>query len=199
MTVPTPTDPDGIPRSITLDAAQLTTLAHPLRSRLLSALRQHGPATATTLAKRLATNSGTTSYHLRKLADVALVAEAPEEGDGRDRWWQAASKGHSWSEQEFLDVPDTAAAADWLHGHYLRTYVRAMEDWAEQRHAWPREWISAADMSDQSMILSPDGLRALTTELHEVLERHRAQADPGAYAAEKVMVVLHAFPVGGDW
>ncbi|HUG84474.1 MAG TPA: helix-turn-helix domain-containing protein, partial [Euzebya sp.] len=85
---------DGLPRLITLDAKQLTTLAHPLRSRLLTALRQEGPATATPLAKRLGTNSGTTSYHLRKLAEVGLVTDAPDEGDGRDRWWQAASRGH---------------------------------------------------------------------------------------------------------
>ncbi|HUG83585.1 MAG TPA: winged helix-turn-helix domain-containing protein, partial [Euzebya sp.] len=150
------------------------------------------------LAKRLGTNSGTTSYHLRKLAEVGLVTDAPDEGDGRDRWWQAASRGHSWAEQDFLDDPDTAAAADWLHGHYLRTYVRAMEDWAEQRHQWPREWIAAADMSDQGMTVTPEGLRALTTELHEVLERHRQQADPGAPGAKKVMVVLSAFPIVRD-
>ena len=48
-------------------------LAHPLRSRLLDELRLSGPATATTLAAVLHTNSGATSYHLRKLAEVALV------------------------------------------------------------------------------------------------------------------------------
>ena len=186
---------DGVPRSIQLDAEQLTTLAHPLRSRLLSALRLHGAATATALAQRLGTNSGTTCYHLRKLADVGLVTDAPEEGAGRDRWWRAASKGHSWSEQDFLDDPDTATAADWLHGHYLRSYVRAAEDWAEQRHEWPREWIAAADMSDQGLVTTPDGLRALTTELHEVLERHRRLSDPGAPGATQVMVVLQAFPL----
>ena len=56
-----------------LDAAALKVLAHPLRSRLLSALRVDGPATATDLATRLETNSGATSYHLRKLESVGLV------------------------------------------------------------------------------------------------------------------------------
>lgn len=195
---PPPDEPDGIVRSIALDATQLTTLAHPLRSRLLTALRQHGTATATALAQRLGTNSGTTSYHLRKLADVGLVVDAPDEGDGRDRWWRAASKGHSWAEQDFLDDPDAAAAADWLHGHYLRIYVRAAEDWAEQRHTWPREWIGAADMSDQHLRVTPEGLQALTTELHEVLERHRVAADPGVPGAHDVLVVLQAFPLVAD-
>ena len=41
-----------------LDATALRVLAHPLRSRLLSQLRLHGPATATDLAGRLDTNTG---------------------------------------------------------------------------------------------------------------------------------------------
>ena len=57
-------------------------LAHPLRSRLLAELRVRGPATATTLAAVLQTNSGATSYHLRKLAEVALVVDSGK-GSGR--------------------------------------------------------------------------------------------------------------------
>ena len=37
---------------------QIRVLAHPLRSRLVDRLRRRGPATATTLAKELDTNSG---------------------------------------------------------------------------------------------------------------------------------------------
>lgn len=185
-------DPD---HTIRLDARQLRTLAHPLRSRLLTALRLHGPATATALAQRFGSNSGTTSYHLRKLAEVGLVRDAAEHGDGRDRWWQAASDAHSFAEHEFLDDPDATAAADWLHGHYRRSYVRAAEDWAEQRHTWPREWLAAADMSDQRIRLTPPALQALTAELHEVLRRHAERADPGAPGARDVLVILQAFPL----
>ena len=46
--------------SIRLDTTALRTLAHPLRSRLLTQLRLHGPATATSLAGTLGTNSGAT-------------------------------------------------------------------------------------------------------------------------------------------
>ena len=55
-----------------LDAQAITVLAHPLRSRLVSTLRIGGPATATALARALDTNSGATSYHLRRLAEVGL-------------------------------------------------------------------------------------------------------------------------------
>ena len=61
--------------SVWLTPASLRVLAHPLRSRLLGALRRHGPSTATDLATLLGTNSGATSYHLRKLESVGLVQD----------------------------------------------------------------------------------------------------------------------------
>ena len=72
---------------VRLDATSLRVLAHPLRSRLLSRLRVGGPATATDLATALGTNSGATSYHLRKLESVGLVTDTGEETaalEGRD-------------------------------------------------------------------------------------------------------------------
>jgi DNA-binding transcriptional ArsR family regulator len=78
---------------IRLDAAALRVLAHPLRSRLLSHLRLHGPATATDLAERLSTNTGATSYHLRKLEEVGLVSDT-DTGVGKRRVWEATSYGH---------------------------------------------------------------------------------------------------------
>ena len=51
---PPPSHPDSATMTgLRLDAAALKVLAHPLRSRLLSALRVDGPATATALAARL--------------------------------------------------------------------------------------------------------------------------------------------------
>ena len=70
------------PRSVRPDSRQLRVLAHPLRSRLLGALRHGGPATATALAARLGTNSGATSYHLRQLAEAGLVEDDPEHIEG---------------------------------------------------------------------------------------------------------------------
>ena len=83
-----------------LDAAALKVLAHPLRSRLLSALRRGGPATATELAARLSTNTGATSYHLRKLESVGLVADTGE-GEGKRRLWRAATDAHEWTASDF--------------------------------------------------------------------------------------------------
>ncbi|RYE79717.1 MAG: ArsR family transcriptional regulator, partial [Myxococcales bacterium] len=79
---------------ITLDATAVKVLAHPLRSRLLSALRRDGAATATDLAAALGTNSGATSYHLRKLESVGLVEDTGD-GEGKRRLWRASTRFHS--------------------------------------------------------------------------------------------------------
>ena len=74
---------------VRLDSRRLRALAHPLRMRLLAALRLFGPATATELARRLDTNSGQTSYHLRQLAEVGLIEDDPDHSTARDRYWRA--------------------------------------------------------------------------------------------------------------
>jgi DNA-binding transcriptional ArsR family regulator len=51
----------------------LKALSHPLRVRLLATLRESGPATATELATLLDTDSASTSYHLRVLAQHGFV------------------------------------------------------------------------------------------------------------------------------
>ena len=183
------------PTRVHLDSAQLRVLAHPLRSRLLSALRAYGPATATGLAQRLQTNTGATSYHLRRLGEVGLVTGDGTRPGGRERWWRAAHEFTAYSETAFDSDPDDRAAADWLGGHHARLVQRWLGDWLEQRRSWPAEWRRAADQSDYEFALTADGLAALNEELHEVVQRHRAAADPDAPGAQRCAVVLQSFPL----
>src|SRR5690606_14689551 len=82
-----PMDKDRTVRSVS-DPAALKALAHPLRVRLLATLRETGPATATELAARLETDSGSTSYHLRVLAEHGFVEDAPgDRRHPRERRW----------------------------------------------------------------------------------------------------------------
>lgn len=57
------------------DLEALKAIAHPLRMRLLAALREHGPATASELGRRLGEFSGSASNHLRQLDRYGLVAD----------------------------------------------------------------------------------------------------------------------------
>ena len=69
--------------------AAMKALSSPLRREILGHLARHGPATSTTLAKALGESTGTTSYHLRMLADTGFVTELRERAKGRERWWDA--------------------------------------------------------------------------------------------------------------
>lgn len=73
------------PSIVRLDAEMVKALAHPLRSRILAVLRREGPLTSSGLASELGTNTGATSYHARRLAEVGLVAEVAGKGTNRER------------------------------------------------------------------------------------------------------------------
>lgn len=174
-----------------LDVTALKVLAHPLRNRLLSELRLNGPATATALAGALGTNTGATSYHLRKLASVELVEETGE-GKGRERWWRAAHEMHSWFSSDVDSDPDGIAAADWLHGESLRRFQVFAEEWFASEWDWPVEWRDAAGSSDYLLELSDEQLSELNKELTAVVERYRKLV-PRPDAA-RVIFYTFAFP-----
>jgi DNA-binding transcriptional ArsR family regulator len=181
--------------TLRLDSRALKVLAHPLRSRLLSALRTDGPATATALAATLGTNTGATSYHLRRLASVGLVEET-DQGRGRERWWRAASEMHGWAERDVADDPDGRAATDWLRRYYLRAFIDRYEGWLDARAGWPLDWQDAAGASDYAVHVSPARLAAFNDEFSALVERYRRGS--GEPNEEAVQVHLHAFPLPRD-
>jgi DNA-binding transcriptional ArsR family regulator len=183
------------PSILRLDATAVKVLAHPLRSRLLSALRAGGPATATFLANRLGTNTGATSYHLRKLASVGLVEETGE-GRGRERWWRAATEMHGFTQRDVAYDADGRAAADWLRRYYLRSFVDRFEHWLDIHETWPMDWQEVADASDYLLRLSPTRLAELEAEASALFARYR-NPDPEDRDARQVEVHLHAFPIEG--
>ncbi len=161
-----------MPTNIRLDSAAVRVLAHPLRSRLLSALRLHGPATATELADRLGTNTGATSYHLRKLESVTLV-EDTDEGEGKRRVWRASSEYHSWRASDFAGDEDAETSLGWLTRDYVRYAAGQMQRWFDVEHGWPTEWRDALGISDDTVLLTATETRALHEELDAVITRFK--------------------------
>jgi DNA-binding transcriptional ArsR family regulator len=174
-----------------LDSVAIKVLAHPLRSRMLGELRTNGPATATALAEALDTNTGATSYHLRKLASVGLVEETGE-GKGRERWWRASHEMHSWFASDLDNDPDGIAVAAWLRGEALRRFQVFAEEWFASEFDWPVEWRDAGGSSDYLLRLSAAQLADLERELFEVIERHR-KLEPGPDPA-RIVLYTFAFP-----
>ncbi|SCF26558.1 Helix-turn-helix domain-containing protein [Micromonospora viridifaciens] len=186
------------PRGVRLDHRQVRVLAHPLRIRLLGALRVKGPATATALAALLGTNTGATSYHLRQLAEVGLVVEDPDLGTGRQRFWRAAHDVTNWEPTDFDDDPDARAAIEWIEGDQVRHFADTAERWFAIRHEWSPGWRDAFGIGDAFMTIPLERLKALKAELWQVLERYRNEADPTQPGAEQVQLFLAALPLPAD-
>jgi predicted ArsR family transcriptional regulator len=166
--------------------------------RLLGSLRADGPATATMLARQLNTNTGATSYHLRQLADVGLVAEETDRAAGRERWWRAVHDITSWRPTDFDDDPDATAASEWLEAHTLRYLTEQAERWRAERHTFDTAWQEAVSFGDRMLRLTPARLRALNDDLHELIERYEREPDSGD-DTEQVYVSYAAFPRRAGW
>jgi DNA-binding transcriptional ArsR family regulator len=178
---------------IRLDAQAIKVLAHPLRSRLLSRLRTAGPATATDLATELSTNTGATSYHLRKLESVGLVTDTGE-GEGKRRLWRASTDYHSWTNSAFRDDEDTQTALEWLQRDYVRQFAEKAERWLDATPNWPHEWVDVLGLYDTFVHVTPEQMHELNDRLLAVLAEYRtlAQDDP---RGRRVQVNVFARPL----
>ncbi|QKW00398.1 transcriptional regulator [Streptomyces sp. NA02536] len=180
-----------------LDARSLRGLAHPLRMRLLNALRRGGPATASQLAAKLGESSGATSYHLRQLAAHGFVEDAPEHGKGRERWWKAVHKGVRFDDALLKDSdPDVRGAADLFLHEVANQHTQEIATWLGTGDDWPEAWRRASDMSDWTLRLTPELADELIHEMHDLVESYRARTpDDGTPDAEQVRVHTHVIPV----
>ena len=188
-----PTESLPPPTHLELDSTAVKVLAHPLRSRLLSALRIDGPASATRLAARLQTNTGATSYHLRKLAEVGLVRDTGE-GRGKERIWRAATDSHGWANSAFTEDEDARTALGWLVRNYHREFDRQYAAWLDVADSWPADWQDASGMNDLWVEVTPEQARAMRDEIDDVLTRylHAGSGDP---RARRLHIHQFAFPL----
>ncbi|MFJ3401745.1 ArsR/SmtB family transcription factor [Streptomyces microflavus] len=179
-----------------INARTLRTLAHPLRIRLLNALREFGPATASGLGERLGESSGATSYHLRQLAESGLVEDAPDLGKGRERWWRAAHEGTMFEIADFRKHadPEVRGAIDFVMHEVATTHAQEMSTWLGTMDEWPQEWQQSWDISDFKIRLTPELAQELSGKLHAVMESYRDRVPEGTEGSAVVRTHLHAFP-----
>ncbi|MGY0061327.1 ArsR/SmtB family transcription factor [Streptomyces sp. LZ34] len=180
-----------------LDARSLRGLAHPLRMRLLDALREYGPATASQLADRLGESSGATSYHLRQLATYGFVVEDTERGKGRERWWKSAQRGIQMGVDELLrDAdPSVRGAMSTMLYELATTHGQEISTWLGSWREWPEEWRRAWDISDFTIRLTPELAAEMRDKVHEVINSYREkEVGQDAEDSARFRVHLHAFP-----
>lgn len=205
---PTP-PPGGWPasfdpaRDLMLTPRRLRGLVHPIRVRLLYLLETDGPATASQLARRIGESSGTTSYHLRTLAELGFVEDDPDHGNGRDRWWRAAFRRSAFSLRSPDDPGDAETIA--LSHQYMRLTVDehyrrmlAMVDSIPERaDDLPAMGYTFADIAVE---LTPQEMRALAQEVTAVVHKYRREpgAAPKGGGAERAGFHFQILPADGD-
>lgn len=168
------------------DVTQLKALAHPVRMRILGLLRTLGPATASQIARRLALNSGATSYHLRRLAEHGFIEEAPELGNKRERWWRSASQVTSVPERAFAD-DEGRDATDAFHQMVVGQHAQRSQAAAERRGGESPQWRAVTSMSDAALAVTAAQAKMIQDRFEaliwEVLAEHGRP--PGEIAADE--------------
>lgn len=195
------TRPTSTPNIHTVDARTLRGLAHPLRLRLLSTLREFGPATASGLADRLGESSGATSYHLRQLASYDFVEDAPELGKGRERWWRAVHLGTAFDRSaDFLrdPNPEVREAIGVVLREVTTSHTQELDTWLGTMHEWSEEWQHSWDVSDFTVRLTPGLSLELAEKIHELIESYRGRVPEGTKGSATVRSHVHVFPRRSD-
>lgn len=191
---------DERPDEVRLDGERLKAIAHPLRARILAALRTDGPATASGLAHRFTTNSGQTSYHLRVLADAGLIEEQAERGTARERWWRSVHRSTRIEMRDVTGDPGAVERLRWLRSEAALVQDRAYARYLDEADHYGPDWEAAAGMSDWVLYLTAGELDDLQHEVEQVVERFldrrpvRPPDEGGTPGVEPVHLHLRAFP-----
>jgi DNA-binding transcriptional ArsR family regulator len=197
--MPTPSGDQPYPKHARpLGSDELRALAHPLRVRILDELGSYGPLTASGLGERLAESSGATSYHLRQLEKVGLVQEKAGHGNARERWWERRPGAITFPDP--ADFPAGSAdrlAARLLNDEAFRARETAFREFiATEDGVLSEEWTNVAIADTVNLRLLPEQLKALVTDLDDVLWKYiEAYKKTPSDGARPVQVQINAFPL----
>jgi DNA-binding transcriptional ArsR family regulator len=183
-------------RVLVTNVRALRVLSHPLRMRLLGLLRLEGPSTATRLGGRLGESSGTTSYHLRQLADHGFVADSDGLGTGRERWWHAVHRTTEWHTEDF-GGDEGQEVLDELERRLVAQRGRLLTAYLEQRDSLGPAWNGASSLNDWALRLTPEQARELSAEIGAVVARW-ADRHPAAQPADGSRLVSLTVDLSGS-
>lgn len=175
------------------DVAGLKAVSHPLRVRMLAALRSDGPATASELARRFDTDTGSTSYHLRTLAKYGFVAPADDQRDRRERRWKAAQATTDWDSAAMSGTAEGREAVALMRRQQVAALARAIEGYEAVEADLPRDWVAVAGLSDLLVRLTARSLAAIVERLEEHVAE-RVAADSRDPEARPVHLYAGGFP-----
>ncbi|MFF2086690.1 ArsR/SmtB family transcription factor [Nocardia sp. NPDC058176] len=179
------------PREIS-DPAALRALAHPLRQRILRALAENGPSTATALGALLGENTGATSYHLRQLAEHGFIEEAPELAKGKERWWRSPPKDLRYR-MDRAQSPELRGLLEGLFEQHIADDVAAFQQYQAERDELG-EWADMMPFSRGAIYATPAELEAFFEDYLTLLKRFQATHDRDRPGTRRVLTRFLAFP-----
>ena len=181
---------------IELDARGMRALAHPVRVRILGELQRHGPSTATRLSPAVGASPSVTSWHLRHLAEHGLVRDAVTHGSGRERWWEATSRGFRLT----AEGPGARQAARALAATIEQAEGDVVGEWhRDVEPALPPDWLDVAGRASTRVLVTPDEAPALEEEIERLLAPYvRRKEDPASApaGARTVHLLRYTLPEG---
>jgi DNA-binding transcriptional ArsR family regulator len=180
---------------IELDAHGMRALAHPVRLAILTRLQQEGPQTATGLSQHVGASPSVTSWHLRHLAKHGLVRDAEALGNGRERWWEAASRGF----RVVVDDEVGRRAAQALRDAIDATEGDQVSDW--RRDVEPHlelEWLALSGQANTTILVTREELEQVEAAMEELLAPYVLRKDAPAVEvpdeARVVRIRRHVLP-----
>ncbi|MEV5604779.1 helix-turn-helix domain-containing protein [Streptomyces sp. NPDC052299] len=182
------------------DLGTLKAFGHPLRMKLYRALYIARQATASQLAEQVDEAVSLVSYHLRKLADHGLIEEADRQGrDGRERWWQPASEGLTFHDEDFSDAPEKAATHSAVTRLSFDQHVEMYRRHLDAHRTWSADWRRASFSSEYLARLTAEELAALASEMNDLIKRYEQQGRDREEAGdgenrENVALHVYGFP-----
>lgn len=170
-------------------AQTLKALSSPLRRAILRHLAANGPATSTSIGEALDHNTGTTSYHLRQLAQAGLITEIPERAKGRERWWRTAPANRVMPERRKLS-PEDRTLADDLERARLGEDMNALSLVLDNR-AELGEWFQG---SRSLKYLTKTELKSFHDDYLELLARYGHDSENAPRSARPVALRWYGYP-----
>ena len=187
--------PDPDDQRTELTAAELRTLAHPLRIRIMTHLGGSAePATSAALARALGESTGATSYHLRQLAKLGLITEVPGYGTARERGWRAGYRSLSLTPDSAQSTESQAALWS-LFAAVIAHDDEVTADFLRQRESYPVAWRDVFRFVNQTLHLRPEEVDEVSARIQDVLADY-VRRDPAERpeGAEPVYAVIRLTP-----
>ncbi|HEX2706000.1 MAG TPA: helix-turn-helix domain-containing protein [Candidatus Lustribacter sp.] len=167
------TNPYG---DVELGTQGMRALAHPVRLAILIQLQNHGPKTATALAPAVGASPSVTSWHLRHLAKHGLVRDSDVGTSGRERWWEAASRGFRFTAEDEAGREAQrllSAVLEEVEGDLPGQWTADVEPRLEP------QWRSAAGRSNTRVLVTLEELAELESAIEALLAPYVLRKDAG--------------------